>query len=421
MNAILPESSHRYHLGNGPNWRPLVFFFPYATDAPIYHPPIGTILLIVANVVCFQLTGHGDIESDLTNAFMLEFGEGLHPLEWISCHFLHFGWMHLLGNMFFLYIYGLIIEGKIGTIPFLGLYFVICWVGASLAQALVLWGQEAAATGAGGASIAVFGLMMISFLWAPRNEISFVGAYVLMIVPRVVTFEVTVLWVGFWYFTLNLFVAWLEEFTMGTALAHVLGGVIGAGLGALLLKLDWVDCEGWDVFSLMSRDPTKKSLAWYKDDEADAYVEYNHEVDRPGAAIRDTTGSRKKDERLVSKFRTVLAEGNRDAVFKSYEKIRSRKCENLFEWDDLDSLVKFLIKHREWDEAMKLLEQIIVRFPDRSSRHELKLCELFLVHRKHPAEALHRLAEMEFDEWDEKITRGREKLIARAEQMMARG
>ena len=151
-----------------------MFFIPYATDAAIYYRPIGTFLLIAANVVCFFMTGVS-AETELARSFALEFGTGLHPLEWISCHFLHYDIFHLLGNMFFLFIFGIIIEGKIGTFPFLLLYFVIGWMGASLAQALVQWESATLAQEAGGASLVVFGLIAVSLFWAPKNEVSFWG------------------------------------------------------------------------------------------------------------------------------------------------------------------------------------------------------------------------------------------------------
>ena len=78
----------------------MFFFFPYATDAPIYHRPIATIGLIVANILVFLAVGGGPTEQ---NAHLwLAWGDGLHPLQWVSSNFVHGDFFHLAGNMIFL-------------------------------------------------------------------------------------------------------------------------------------------------------------------------------------------------------------------------------------------------------------------------------------------------------------------------------
>ena len=56
---------------------------PINTDAPLYHFPYATIGLIVANVVCFAATGFA-MNDRLLEPWMLEYGNGINPLEWIT-------------------------------------------------------------------------------------------------------------------------------------------------------------------------------------------------------------------------------------------------------------------------------------------------------------------------------------------------
>ena len=84
-------------------------FFPYATDAPIYHRPIATIGLIVANILVFLAIGGSGSES--SDPFWLVFGHGLHPFQWLSCNFVHGDVFHLAGNLIFLWVFGLVVEG----------------------------------------------------------------------------------------------------------------------------------------------------------------------------------------------------------------------------------------------------------------------------------------------------------------------
>ena len=103
---------------------------PINTDAPIYHYPISTAALIVANLVVFGMTAAGAEPG----GWILLFGDGLHPWQWFACHFLHFGFLHLIGNMIFLWGFGLVIEGKLGWWRFLLVYLGIGALGAAMIQ-----------------------------------------------------------------------------------------------------------------------------------------------------------------------------------------------------------------------------------------------------------------------------------------------
>ena len=97
---------------------------PINTDAPLYHFPYATIGFIVVNTICFAATGFA-LNSRLLEPWLLQYGEGLNPLEWIPAAFAHGGFMHLIGNMFFLWGFGLVVEGKLGWRRFIPLYFAM--------------------------------------------------------------------------------------------------------------------------------------------------------------------------------------------------------------------------------------------------------------------------------------------------------
>jgi len=58
---------------------------PYNTDAPVYHFPVGTLGLIAFNSLIFFLTGFGSDAS--IEKWGLEYGNGLHPVEWVTSIF----------------------------------------------------------------------------------------------------------------------------------------------------------------------------------------------------------------------------------------------------------------------------------------------------------------------------------------------
>lgn len=234
--------------------------FPINTDAPIYHWPLGTLLLIAANVWAFVVTGGGYPGNEAAwEGWVLEFGNGLHPSEWITSAFLHFGVGHLIGNMFFLWVFGLVVEGKLGWWWFLPLYFGLAGLHGMIEQTLML-GYTGFSEGSGGASGVIFALMAMSLVWAPKNEVS----CLLVIFLRIFTFEVTILTLSIFYLGVQILVAWLTNFAMSSEVIHLLGALVGLGAGIGLLKLGWVDCEKWDLFSVLKEDHRRRSLDSYR-------------------------------------------------------------------------------------------------------------------------------------------------------------
>ena len=100
--------------------------------------------------------------------------------QYFTSMFCHGGWMHLSGNMFFLYLFGKIIEEEEGLIGVLVCYLVT-GLGANLISVLFMSGGAAL-----GASGAVFGLFVVSVLiklkWSARSivEALILGQFVVM-------------------------------------------------------------------------------------------------------------------------------------------------------------------------------------------------------------------------------------------------
>ena len=143
-----------------------MILIPLSTDAPIYHWPWMTLVLIGVNFVAFLLTGRGA----LPEGWMLTFGQGLHPVEWLANNFLHFGILHFIGNMIFLWSFGIVVEGKLGWWRYLLLYLLIGIAGGAIVQAAMLGQIGADPPGSGGASLCIYALLAICIVWAPKNE-----------------------------------------------------------------------------------------------------------------------------------------------------------------------------------------------------------------------------------------------------------
>jgi membrane associated rhomboid family serine protease len=87
----------------------------------------------------------------------------------ITSMFLHGGWLHIIGNMLFLWIYGDNVEHRLGHMGYLGAYLA-SGAAATLGYAAVL-PESAGYTPLVGASGAISGVLGCYFVWFPRNQV----------------------------------------------------------------------------------------------------------------------------------------------------------------------------------------------------------------------------------------------------------
>jgi membrane associated rhomboid family serine protease len=87
----------------------------------------------------------------------------------VTAMFLHSGWLHIIGNMLFLWIYGDNVEHRLGHVGYLGTYL---GTGAAATLAYAAFLPEAAGyTPLVGASGAISGVLGCYFVWFPRNKV----------------------------------------------------------------------------------------------------------------------------------------------------------------------------------------------------------------------------------------------------------
>lgn len=146
--------------------------------------------------------------------------------------FLHAGWLHIIGNMLYLWIFGNNVEDRMGRLPYLGFYLV-GGVVAALAQVAIAPDSKDPLVGASGAIAAALGAYLVLFPGARILSLVFLGFfYQLLQVPAVLI-------LGFW-FVLQLIsgVAALGPTTAqegGVAFfAHIGGFALGVVVGLLL-------------------------------------------------------------------------------------------------------------------------------------------------------------------------------------------
>jgi membrane associated rhomboid family serine protease len=210
--------------------------FPLRDHNPRTRFPAVTLLLIAANALAFfyELTltpveqqrlvlAGGAIPYEIVNWVDIRPADLLPlPGSIFTSMFLHGGWMHLIGNMWFLWLFGDNVEERLGTIRYIIFYFVVGAVGA-LAQAFSLPDSRAPMIGASGAIAGVLGGYVMLF---PRAKVvTFVAIPLLWHIRDVPAWFFLGVWfLGQFLLPSNSGVAWM---------AHV-GGFL-AGLGAVRL------------------------------------------------------------------------------------------------------------------------------------------------------------------------------------------
>ena len=211
--------------------------FPLRDHNPRLRFPAVTLLLIAANVVVFL---YQQFVLDPQHLRLFVLAGGAIPYEianWVdiaprnllplpgsifTSMFLHGGWMHLLGNMWFLWIFGDNVEERLGTIRFVIFYLIVGTAGA-LAQVFSSPGSTLPMIGASGAIAGVLGGYLM--LYPRAKVVTFVGIPFLWHIRDVPAWIFLGIWfLGQFFIGSNSGVAWM---------AHV-GGFLG-GLGAVRL------------------------------------------------------------------------------------------------------------------------------------------------------------------------------------------
>jgi membrane associated rhomboid family serine protease len=144
-------------------------------------------------------------------------------LTLLSSIFMHGGWLHLGGNMLFLWIFGDNVEHRIGHVPYL-VFYLVAGVIASFAQILVNTDSVIPTLGASGAISGVLGAYLVLF---PTNRVTVFLFRVLVPVPAIVA-------IGMWGVLQVVSGLAAPPDTGGVAYMAHIGGLV-AGLAAGLL------------------------------------------------------------------------------------------------------------------------------------------------------------------------------------------
>jgi membrane associated rhomboid family serine protease len=225
---------------------------PLRDSEPSGSFPVVTIVLILLNglVWLYELSiGQG------IDRFILEYG--LTPLRVVTFYqyeggfvgnallptitslFLHGGWLHVIGNMWFLWIFGDNVEDRLGHVKFL-FFYLLCGMASGIVQTFFHPLSRIPTIGASGAVSGVLGAYLIAF---PTASVS---TLVLIFIVRIPAFIFLIFWFIFQFLSGTAELGSAYQDTGGVAYwAHISGFIFGIVLMWLFPKNPKRSVHSW--------------------------------------------------------------------------------------------------------------------------------------------------------------------------------
>ena len=156
-----------------------------------------TLALIAVNTFCFLI----ELSQPpyLRNAFIEHYAlvpDRLYLPSFVTSMFLHGGWLHLIGNMWFLWVFGSHIEDAMGAGRFL-IFYLISGVASAALQFTISLGSPVPTVGASGAIAGIMGAFLILY---PRVRV----VTLIFIVIFITTVDLPAAWMLIYWFALQL-------------------------------------------------------------------------------------------------------------------------------------------------------------------------------------------------------------------------
>lgn len=172
---------------------------PLRDTQPSYTFPFVTVAIIVLNVIAFLYEFTMDPYE--FNFFIAHHGVIPARLQWadvLTSIFLHGGWLHLIGNMWFLWIYGDNVEDILGHAQYL-VFYLLCGLAATMVHVLFNADSRVPTIGASGAIAGVMGAYVVKF---PHSKITtLVPVFVFITKMEIPAYLILLYWFGIQFFS----------------------------------------------------------------------------------------------------------------------------------------------------------------------------------------------------------------------------
>lgn len=398
---------------------------PYSTDAPIYHLPIATVGVIVVTTGIFfacamraaevakdepteigaeyiteMMSTGNDEDVDpyeaVIDPWILHYGT-FNPLQWITSNFMHADFLHVFGNMAGLWGLGLIVEGKVGWWRFLLMYLGIGATQSGIEQTMMLGASGGASLGA---SAVVYGMLVVALLWAPKNDLS----CLIWFGFRPFVTDVSVPIYAAMLMGLELVLGIFSNFSFGSTILHLMGAGVGLVLGLVMLRMKWVDCEGFDFISEFKKN---RGI-----------------VDKPKAPPKEVVTPEQLAQRRqmgLSQIQELIAGGNVKLALVAHERMKKEYLDWQLPAALHVQLIASMHKAELWSESMPVMVDYLKRHSERAAQVRLQLAKLLIERENRPSQAMKVIAKIDPAQLDEKLQKYAAQLKRKADALVEEG
>lgn len=370
---------------------------PIRTDSPLRQTPYMNWGIIALNVVVFFFSM---THPHATEPYALAVRQP-RLYQFFTYQFLHAGWMHIIGNMLFLYIFGNNINDRLGHLGYLMFYLAGgVFSGASFVMTAT---GDTSLVGASGSISAVTGAYLVLL---PRSNVTIFYFWFLLGVT-----EIASLWFILGFFAYDIWLATTEKTDPVAHMAHIGGSLFGIFVCVVLLLLHLLPRDPFDVVALFQRWNRRRQ---YRDMIAGGYNPFEYTqpsgVPRPGRAPAPPDA---KTSRILSARGAVseaLATHDLDRAAAMYLELKTLDPQQVLSRQQQLDVANHLAARQDYAQAAEAYESFLRQYPKYEQIQQVELM-LGIIYSRY----LHRL-----DKAREHLTRVTERFQVGNEIEMAR-
>jgi len=320
---------------------------------------------VIVNVVVFLLSYYPHVERyggppeylrDWATQFVLDPRPGhLYLWQFVSYAFLHAGLMHIIGNMFFLYLFGNNVNDKLGNVGYLAFYLA----GAVFSGIGHTFLSGSAVLGASGAVAAVTGAYLVLF---PQTLITVI--YWLLFIG---TMELPAL-----YFILFKLIIWDNVLEPSIAPpvavaygAHLAGYTFGIVAMVSLVATHIISGSSYDLWAMIKRWNRRRQ---YRDVVSSGYDPFTGQTKarriKVGEVIKSAAEKQKEEQimRLRGEISNRITQRNLPAAAEAYIELMGQDSEQILPRQQLLDIANQLAGENKHTEAARAYEQFLSHY-----------------------------------------------------------
>jgi membrane associated rhomboid family serine protease len=351
----------------------MLIILPYRTSIRPWRTPYANYALILANAIIFLLELHIHPRGGLALRpwvayFMLAPGK-FRLWQLVTYAFLHHDFLHIIGNMFFLYVFGNNVNDKLGHLGYLALYLagaVFSGIGHTLlhlSSPIPTLGASGAVAAVTGAYLALFPQTLLTvFYWL----FFFIG-----------TMEIYAL-----YFIGFKLIFWdniLERRIPNVAYdAHLSGYAFGIGAILVLLATGLIKSSTFDLWEMIKRWNRRRQ---YRDAVSGGYDPFSAQTMSKQIKVKEVekTATQLQQEEKITQLRNEIAsrinQRNLPAATKVYLELMNIDSEQILPRQYLLDIANQLASDNKQAQAARAYEQFLTHY---SSYEYVEQVELML-------------------------------------------